>query len=126
MRERATISLPKRHAGDPARAARSRTALRAAGLVIGGGAFFTARSEQPATLALRHAVPTVYTNRKFAAMCYVPTLNWATVIASETLTPTTQMTQATRLAKATRTSCPRRTARRPTARWLMTNNGARE
>jgi len=56
-----------RHAGDPARAARSRTALRAAGLVIGGGAFFTARSEQLATLALRHAVPTVYANREFAA-----------------------------------------------------------
>jgi putative ABC transport system substrate-binding protein len=41
--------------------------LRAGGLVISGHAFFTARSEQLAALALRHAVPTVYTNRRFVA-----------------------------------------------------------
>jgi ABC-type uncharacterized transport system substrate-binding protein len=41
--------------------------LRAGGLVIAGHAFFTARSEQLAALALRHAVPTVYTERRFVA-----------------------------------------------------------
>jgi ABC-type uncharacterized transport system substrate-binding protein len=41
--------------------------LRAAGLVIGGGAFFSSRSEQLAALALRHAVPAVYEGRAFAA-----------------------------------------------------------
>lgn len=41
--------------------------LRAGGLVIGGGAYFTARPEQLAALALRHAVPTVYEGRAFAA-----------------------------------------------------------
>jgi putative ABC transport system substrate-binding protein len=41
--------------------------LRAGGLVIAGHAFFTARSEQLAALALRHAVPTVYTSRRFVA-----------------------------------------------------------
>jgi putative ABC transport system substrate-binding protein len=41
--------------------------LRADGLVIGGDAFFNARSEQLATLALRHAVPTIYQYREFAA-----------------------------------------------------------
>lgn len=35
--------------------------------VIGSHAFFTARSEQLAALALRHAVPTVYENRGFVA-----------------------------------------------------------
>ncbi|HKN10265.1 MAG TPA: ABC transporter substrate-binding protein [Pseudomonadota bacterium] len=41
--------------------------LRAGGLVIGSDAFFTARSERLAALALRHAVPTVYENRGFVA-----------------------------------------------------------
>ena len=41
--------------------------LRAGGLVIGSHAFFTARSEQLAALTLRHAVPTVYQNRRFVA-----------------------------------------------------------
>jgi putative ABC transport system substrate-binding protein len=39
--------------------------LRAGGLVIGGGAFFTSRGEQLAALALRYAVPTVYEGRDF-------------------------------------------------------------
>jgi putative ABC transport system substrate-binding protein len=43
------------------------TQLRAAGLVIGGDPFFTARQEQLAALAVRHAMPTVYENREFAA-----------------------------------------------------------
>ena len=34
--------------------------LRAGGLVIGPGAFFTSRSEQLAALALHHAVPTIF------------------------------------------------------------------
>ena len=38
---------------------------RADGLVIGGDAFFTSRSEQLAALALRQAVPTVYQFREF-------------------------------------------------------------
>jgi putative tryptophan/tyrosine transport system substrate-binding protein len=41
--------------------------LRAGGLVIGSEALFTARSRQLAALALRHAVPTIYQNREFAA-----------------------------------------------------------
>jgi putative ABC transport system substrate-binding protein len=41
--------------------------LRAAALVIGAHAFFTARSEQLAALAVRHAVPAVYENREFVA-----------------------------------------------------------
>ena len=41
--------------------------LRAGGLVIGSDAFFTSRSEQLAALAARHAVPTVYENRRFVA-----------------------------------------------------------
>jgi putative tryptophan/tyrosine transport system substrate-binding protein len=41
--------------------------LRAGGLVIGGGAYFTARPEQLATLSLRHGVPTVYEGRAFVA-----------------------------------------------------------
>jgi putative tryptophan/tyrosine transport system substrate-binding protein len=40
--------------------------LRAGGLVIVGGAFFTSRSEQLGELSLRHAVPAVYVNRPFA------------------------------------------------------------
>jgi putative tryptophan/tyrosine transport system substrate-binding protein len=43
------------------------TQLRAGGLVIGSDAFFTARSEQLAALALRHAVPTVHESRGFVA-----------------------------------------------------------
>jgi putative tryptophan/tyrosine transport system substrate-binding protein len=41
--------------------------LRAGGLVISPDAFFTSRSEQLAALALRHAVPTIYQYREFAA-----------------------------------------------------------
>jgi putative ABC transport system substrate-binding protein len=41
--------------------------LRAGGLVIGADSFFTARQEQLAAVALRHAVPTVYENREFVA-----------------------------------------------------------
>jgi len=41
--------------------------LRAGGLVIGSHAFFTARTEQLAALAVRHAVPTVYAYREFVA-----------------------------------------------------------
>jgi len=41
--------------------------LRAGGLVIGAAAYFTARPEQLATLALRYAVPTVYEGRAFVA-----------------------------------------------------------
>jgi hypothetical protein len=55
-------------------------------------------------------------------MSYLPTLNWAMVIASEMLRPVLQTTQARRFATATHTWWPRRTVRRPTARWLMTNS----
>jgi putative tryptophan/tyrosine transport system substrate-binding protein len=41
--------------------------LRAGGLVIGTDGFFTSHSEQLAALAARHAVPTVYKGREFAA-----------------------------------------------------------
>jgi ABC-type uncharacterized transport system substrate-binding protein len=41
--------------------------LQAGGLVIASNAFFGARSEQLAALALRHAVPTVHTSRSFVA-----------------------------------------------------------
>jgi len=41
--------------------------LRAGGLVIGGSAFFVARSEQLAALAARHAVPAVFETREFIA-----------------------------------------------------------
>jgi len=41
--------------------------LRAGGLVIGSDAFFSARSEQLAALALRHAVPAVFETREFVA-----------------------------------------------------------
>jgi putative tryptophan/tyrosine transport system substrate-binding protein len=41
--------------------------LRAGGLVISADPFFTAREEQIAALAARHAVPTIYENRKFVA-----------------------------------------------------------
>jgi putative tryptophan/tyrosine transport system substrate-binding protein len=40
--------------------------LRASALVIGNDAFFTARSEQLAALALRYMVPTIYQFREFA------------------------------------------------------------
>ncbi len=40
--------------------------LRAGGLVIGGDAFFTSRSEQLAALAVRHAMPTIWQTREFA------------------------------------------------------------
>jgi putative ABC transport system substrate-binding protein len=39
--------------------------LRAGGLVLGAGAFFTARAEELAALALRYAVPAVYESRAF-------------------------------------------------------------
>jgi putative tryptophan/tyrosine transport system substrate-binding protein len=41
--------------------------LRAGALVIGTDAFFNSRSEQLATLALRHAIPTIYQERTFVA-----------------------------------------------------------
>ena len=41
--------------------------LRAGGLVIGGDPFFNSRSEQLGMLTLRHAVPTIYQLRAFAA-----------------------------------------------------------
>jgi putative tryptophan/tyrosine transport system substrate-binding protein len=41
--------------------------LRASGLVIGPDVFFNTRSQQLAALALRHAVPTIYQYREFAA-----------------------------------------------------------
>jgi putative ABC transport system substrate-binding protein len=41
--------------------------LRAGGLVIGGDPFFNSRSGQLGTLTLRHAVPTIYQLRAFAA-----------------------------------------------------------
>jgi ABC-type uncharacterized transport system substrate-binding protein len=41
--------------------------LRAGGLVINSDAFFSARSEQLAALALRHAVPAIFENREFVA-----------------------------------------------------------
>jgi len=41
--------------------------LRAAGLVIGTDAFFNSRTRELAALALRHAVPTIYQYRGFAA-----------------------------------------------------------
>jgi putative ABC transport system substrate-binding protein len=43
------------------------TQVRAGGLVIGGEPFFNSRSEQLGELTLRHAVPTVYQLRTFAA-----------------------------------------------------------
>ena len=41
--------------------------LRAGGIVIGGDPFFNSRSEQLGALSIRHAVPTVYQLRSFAA-----------------------------------------------------------
>jgi putative ABC transport system substrate-binding protein len=41
--------------------------LQAGGLVIGADPFFTGRQEQLAALTVRHAMPTVYENREFAA-----------------------------------------------------------
>jgi ABC-type uncharacterized transport system substrate-binding protein len=41
--------------------------LRAGGLVIGGDPFFNSQSEQLGKLTLRHAVPTIYQFRPFAA-----------------------------------------------------------
>jgi ABC-type uncharacterized transport system substrate-binding protein len=41
--------------------------LRIGALAIGADAFFNSRSEQLATLALRHAVPTIYQFREFVA-----------------------------------------------------------
>src|SRR5205085_7147511 len=43
------------------------TELRAAGLVIASDPFFNGRSEKLAALALRHAIPAVYSWREFAA-----------------------------------------------------------
>ena len=40
---------------------------RASGLVVGGDAFFTSHTGQLAALAVRHAVPTIYRGREFAA-----------------------------------------------------------
>ena len=41
--------------------------LRAGGLVIGGEPFFNSRSEQLGALSIRHAMPTIYQIRAFAA-----------------------------------------------------------
>jgi putative ABC transport system substrate-binding protein len=41
--------------------------LRASALIIGPGTFFAARGEQLAALAVRHAVPTIFQYRPFAA-----------------------------------------------------------
>jgi len=41
--------------------------LRAGGLVIGGDPFFNSQSEQLGALSIRHAVPTIYQLRSFAA-----------------------------------------------------------
>ena len=41
--------------------------LRAGGLVIGGGPFFNNWTEQLGALTIRHAVPTIYQTREFAA-----------------------------------------------------------
>ncbi len=41
--------------------------LRAGGLVIGTDAFFSSRLEQLSAMAIRHAIPTVYQFREFAA-----------------------------------------------------------
>jgi putative ABC transport system substrate-binding protein len=43
------------------------TERRAGGLVIGPHIFFTSRSDQLAALALRHAIPTIFQFRQFAA-----------------------------------------------------------
>jgi putative ABC transport system substrate-binding protein len=43
------------------------TELHAGGLVIGGEPFFNSRSEQLAALTVRHAIPTIYQLRSFAA-----------------------------------------------------------
>jgi putative ABC transport system substrate-binding protein len=42
--------------------------LQAGGLVVGTDAFFSGRLEQLAALSIRHAVPTVYQFREFAAV----------------------------------------------------------
>ena len=44
------------------------TRLQAGGLVVGTDAFFSGRLEQLAALSIRHAVPTVYQFREFAAV----------------------------------------------------------
>jgi putative tryptophan/tyrosine transport system substrate-binding protein len=41
--------------------------LRAGGLVIGTSAFFVSHQEKLASLALKHAVPAIFTDREFAA-----------------------------------------------------------
>jgi putative ABC transport system substrate-binding protein len=43
------------------------TELRAGGLVISGGPFFSSKSEQLAALTVRHAVPAVFQYREFVA-----------------------------------------------------------
>jgi putative ABC transport system substrate-binding protein len=40
--------------------------LQASALMISAGAFFSSHSEQLAELAVRHAIPTIYTRREFA------------------------------------------------------------
>jgi putative tryptophan/tyrosine transport system substrate-binding protein len=41
--------------------------MRASALVIGNDPFFNSRSEQLGALSVRHAVPTIFQNREFAA-----------------------------------------------------------
>jgi ABC-type uncharacterized transport system substrate-binding protein len=43
------------------------TQLRVGGLVIGTDSFFISRGEQLAALTVRHAVPTIFVDREFAA-----------------------------------------------------------
>lgn len=52
-------------ASDLEKAFATLTGERANGLLIGGGAFFSARRVQIAVLAARHAVPTIYSSRDF-------------------------------------------------------------
>lgn len=41
--------------------------IRAEGVVVGGGPFFTGRTEQLAALALKHSMPTIYEYKRFVA-----------------------------------------------------------
>ena len=62
--------------------------LRVGGLVIGSDPFFNSQTEQLAALAIRHAVPTIYQYREFAAagglMSYGGSLRTCTVRSGST------------------------------------------
>jgi ABC transporter substrate binding protein len=75
---RPAVALPQTHTGivgapisatgrNKGNQQRNEFSTTEGGLVIGGDPFFTARQEQLAALAVRHAVPTVYENREFIA-----------------------------------------------------------